>query len=99
MKHCINCRYFRPKPDSTPQYGLCTHHKARREQSSDKFITWLVIGSEDAPPDDVSWSYATTMRGFYCGVDARLFEARTDTDPEAAAERRKDHDFAAKGQQ
>lgn len=97
MKHCINCRYFRPKPDSTPQYGLCTHHKARREQSSDKFLAWLVIGSEDAPPDDVCWSYATTMRGFDCGVDGKLFEARPD--PEAAAERRQEHDFAASAQQ
>lgn len=97
MKHCTDCRFFRPKQDSSPEYGLCTHDKSKREDASDKMIAWLVCGSGEQPPDEVQWTYAPTMRRFDCGIEGKLFDPKPDA--EAAAERRKDHDFDAKGQQ
>lgn len=99
MKHCTDCRFFRPRPDGMPEYGLCAHDKAKRDNTSQKFVNWLVSGDGETPPEDVTWMFANTMRQFDCGVDARLFEPKPQPDAETAMERTRDHDFAAKGQQ
>lgn len=78
IHHCTECKHFSPNNKTDLRFGFCKHPQSERKRQGDRLTEWYVCGAGDIIPEDITWSFASTMRQYGCGYEGKLFEPKEE---------------------